>query len=104
MRGFIALLLASALLSCAGPPPEDYVGGTSAAPGSGIGLGANASGEACTQQAQGNGADIFCGTWQQPAGHVRRAESPTAPGARRWTAATAARRPQPAASSATCRR
>jgi CHAT domain-containing protein len=72
MRGFF-LLSALMLASCAGPPAGDYVGGSAAPAGAGVALGANASGEACTQQVQGNGADIFCGSWQQPSAQVRRA-------------------------------
>ncbi len=64
-----ALLLALGLAACAGPPPEAYVGG-SRGPASGIGLGRNLAGEACTQQAAGAGADIFCGAWDQPSGRV----------------------------------
>ncbi len=72
MRGWIALLLA-ALGGCAVPPPEAYVGGTAHSAGQPLGLGRNASGEACTQQEQGSAAAaIFCGTWQQPSGHVSR--------------------------------
>ena len=67
-----AILLAAALAAlaaCAGPPPDAYVGGSGRGTG-GVGLGKNAAGESCTQQAAGNGADIFCGTWEQPSGHV----------------------------------
>ena len=68
MRAIPVLLL---LAACAGPPPEAYVGG-SAQSGEPVGLGRNAAGEACTQQAQGAGAAIFCGTYQQPSGRVAR--------------------------------
>ena len=67
-----SVLLTVLLAACAGPPPSAYVGGSAVAPGAATGLGRNASGEACTQQAEGTGAAIFCGTWQQPSGHVVR--------------------------------
>ncbi len=70
MRPAFAVLLAMALAACAGPPPEAYVGGSPQTREGGVGLGRNASGEACTQQSAGDGADIFCGTWEQPSGHV----------------------------------
>ena len=57
------------LAGCATPPPEAYVGGVPGRSG-GVGLGTNAAGEACTQQPTANGVDIFCGTWDQPSGHV----------------------------------
>jgi CHAT domain-containing protein len=63
----ILLLLAG----CADPPPDAYVGGSAQA-GKAVGIGANAAGEACSQQASGGGgADIFCGSYQQPSGAVR---------------------------------
>ena len=65
-----AVLWLAALVACAGPPSDAYVGGSPAASGEPVGLGVNAAGEACTQQARGNGADLFCGTWEQPSGHV----------------------------------
>ena len=73
MRAFFPLVLIGSLVAgCAGPPASDYVGG-SARSGAGVALGRNASGEACTYQALGDGADIFCGTWDQPSGHVGKA-------------------------------
>lgn len=69
---FLALL---ALAACQTPPPSAFVGGAAATAGSGVGLGQNAAGEACTQQSRGGGsaADIFCGSWTQPSGRVQRA-------------------------------
>ena len=66
-------LLLAGLAGCAGPPPSAYVGGAGARSAEGVGLGKNGAGEACTQQAQADGADIFCGTWDQPSGHVVKA-------------------------------
>ncbi len=68
----LAVLLAG-VAGCAGPPPSAYLDGTGTRSAGGTGLGNNAAGEACTQQAQGDGADIFCGTWDQPSGHVVKA-------------------------------
>ncbi len=73
MWPFRVLLLTVGLAACAGPPPSAYVGGDSHAGGPPVGLGRNLAGEACTQHAQGSAADIFCGTWEQPSGHVTRA-------------------------------
>ncbi len=74
----IVLLAAAFLAGCAGPPPSAYVGNNSKAVGGGVGLGRNGSGEACTQQAGGSGADIFCGTWDQPSGHVAKSDGSAA--------------------------
>src|SRR5579875_1956835 len=65
-----ALLLALLVTSCAAPPPDAYVNGTAQA--SGVSLGPDTKGEACTQIADAEGAAIFCGEWKQPSGHVRR--------------------------------
>ena len=68
------LLVLAGLGGCAGPPPSAYVGTSSRGGAVGVGLGRNLSGEACTQQVGASGADIFCGTWDQPSGHVAKAE------------------------------
>jgi CHAT domain-containing protein len=68
------LVVAASLAGCAGPPQSAYVGSSSRSDAQGVGLGRNGSGEACTQQVSGAGADIFCGTWDQPSGHVAKAE------------------------------
>ena len=62
------------LAGCAGPPDSAYVGGN-ARSGTAADAGRNAAGEACSQQAAGKSGsiDIFCGTWEQPSAHVRRA-------------------------------
>ena len=71
----VALVSLLVLGACAGPPPSAYVGGSAVAVGTATRLGSNTSGESCTQQAQGAGAAIFCGTWLQPSGHVSRGEN-----------------------------
>ncbi len=70
MRRAWAASLVLLLASCAGPAPGDYVGGHASA-GAGIGLGRNAAGETCTQHGVNDGADIFCGDWEEPSGAVR---------------------------------
>ncbi|MGA9013769.1 MAG: CHAT domain-containing protein [Acetobacteraceae bacterium] len=74
----LALLAALLLFGCATPPPEAYVRGAQgrAKPAAQVSIGKNSVGEDCTQQAdttQGaaTGADVFCGTWQQPSARVR---------------------------------
>src|SRR4051812_45087282 len=76
MRGagaVVSLLLALAPLSgCHRPPAEAFVRGTSIdRPTAQTTLGANAAGETCVQQPSGaRGAEVFCGTWQQPSARV----------------------------------
>ena len=71
----LALLLSGVLAGCARPPATAYFGGSPEVAGSGVGLGTDTAGEACTQQTRGGadgGFDIFCGTWTQPSGHVQK--------------------------------
>jgi len=71
--GLVTVLLAGILTACATPPESAYVsGGQSSRNEGGIALGKNASGEDCTQQGLGEGADVYCGTWLQPSARVRR--------------------------------
>ncbi len=66
-----------AVSGCAVPPPSAYVENSGAATQSGVPLGSNQAGEACTGQGHNDGAsrslDVYCGTWQQPSGTVRSA-------------------------------
>ena len=57
---------------CQTPPPDAYVA-ASHAEGNGVVIGRNAAGEVCRQYvpATGGGADLYCGTWKQPAARVR---------------------------------
>ena len=71
-----AILLALLLLplsACDSPPASDYVHGVAGSkPVAQISIGKNAVGESCTQSAgQGQAADIYCGTWQEPSARVR---------------------------------
>ncbi len=75
----LALLATLLPFGCATPPPDAYVHGAQAdgaRPAAQLSIGKNSVGEDCTQQAgsgQGAaaGADVFCGTWQQPSARVR---------------------------------
>ena len=62
--------------ACEGPPPSAYIGGA-ASSGRATSLGTDAGGDACNLLPSGsaNSADIYCGTWQLPAAHVRVAGS-----------------------------
>ena len=74
MRGLIAclLLVLAPLSGCERPPASAYVHGTSVArPSEQTSLGTNTAGEACVQQPAGTrGAEVFCGSWQQPSARV----------------------------------
>jgi CHAT domain-containing protein len=77
MRKFpsTAAVLALALLAgCQTPPSSAFLGGAPTDAGSGMGLGKNAAGEACSLQNRGGGAggDIFCGTFTQPSARILR--------------------------------
>ncbi len=71
--------LACLLAGCAQPPSGAYVGGGTVSAGAaqgaanGIALGNDASGESCTQLPSGvaDAVDVYCGTWQFPAAHIR---------------------------------
>jgi CHAT domain-containing protein len=70
---FIAVLATSLALSACQKPPAtayDTAGGT-AGTGTGLSVGDNTAGEACTSQATPTGADIYCGSWDQPSAHVQ---------------------------------
>jgi CHAT domain-containing protein len=73
----LAAALALLLAGCAVPPPSAYVNNADSGSATGIPLGKNAAGEACTAQTHGDGpsriADVYCGTWQQPSGSVHSA-------------------------------
>lgn len=72
LPSLVAALLAG-LAGCATPPESAYVSGSqSSRTEGGIALGKNASGEDCSQQTLGEGADVYCGTWLQPSARVRR--------------------------------
>ena len=71
---WLALLLPFGLAACARPPATAYVraGALGGKPAAQIAIGRNAVGEACTlQPTAGSGADVYCGTYQQPSARVR---------------------------------
>lgn len=71
---FLLAAILLALSGCTKPAPTAYLGGVAGARQA-VALGKDASGEACNQLQAGKTevADVFCGTWQQPAARVRRA-------------------------------
>jgi CHAT domain-containing protein len=77
MRGFISaavlVLAVASLAACQKPPASAYVHGTSTEKSAEqISLGNNAAGESCVQQPSGErGAEVYCGTWQQPSARVQ---------------------------------
>ena len=72
MRAARLAILLLALAGCQRPPASSFVHGTSIdRPSEQTALGVNAAGEACVQQPAGDrGADVFCGTWQQPSARI----------------------------------
>jgi CHAT domain-containing protein len=70
--GLAFLLTVLAPLSgCQTPPPSSYVRGTNVEHAEAqTSLGVNSAGEACVQQPAGSGAEVFCGTWQQPSARI----------------------------------
>jgi CHAT domain-containing protein len=99
--GVVVLLVS--LGGCAMPPATAYVRGTAVEqPTEQIALGANAAGEACSEEISESGggakvADIYCGTWKEPSAHVAAdgpataADLPAAAAAGPWRSAIDAR-------------
>jgi CHAT domain-containing protein len=76
----IAAILALTLASCAKPPPAAYEAADTSQPASaGLAIGQNTAGESCTSQAVSGGADVYCGSWDQPSAHVQTG-GPASPG------------------------
>ena len=66
-------VLVFGLTACSRPPEAAYVtGGQSSRSEGGVAIGKNASGEDCSQNAVGEGADLYCGSWLQPSARIRR--------------------------------
>ncbi len=82
MRGILPCLLLGflSLAGCQRPPASAYVHGTSIArPAEQTSLGTNTAGEACVRQPAGaGGAEVFCGTWQQPSARIENGGPATA--------------------------
>ena len=71
-RGFPVLLCTlSVLAGCDRPPPSAYLGGAPAS-AQATSLGNDASNEGCNLLPSGvaGSADVYCGTWQQPAARI----------------------------------
>ena len=64
----LALVATIGLASCTAPPPGVYLGGKHS--GEAFNLGANAAHESCSVQRGGTDAQIYCGTYVEPAGRV----------------------------------
>nr|WP_294553795.1 CHAT domain-containing protein [uncultured Rhodopila sp.] len=78
-RRLVLALSGLALTSCAVPPPSAYVGGSHA--GEALDLGANAAHETCSVQRETNDAQIYCGSYLEPAGRVVTPEGAADPAA-----------------------
>ncbi len=77
MKTFRPLLCAAALAllaGCSKPPASSYdsAGGTGGGGTAGLALGQNTAGESCTSQSTADGANVYCGSWDQPSAHVIR--------------------------------
>jgi CHAT domain-containing protein len=69
MRALVPLVVAL-LAGCAVPPPSAFTGSGGAAGGEPVGN--NTVGEACTRHVSADGgAELYCGTWQQPSARIR---------------------------------
>jgi CHAT domain-containing protein len=62
--------LALGLGACDKPPPNAYVSTSGAQEATALEIGANAANEACSLQRGATDAQIYCGTYKQPAGHI----------------------------------
>jgi len=72
LRLSVVLVLAAALASCTKPPATDYDSeGSTASTSGGLSVGQNTAGESCNSQAVTGGADVYCGSWDQPSAHVQ---------------------------------
>jgi CHAT domain-containing protein len=75
----LLLALLTPVASCARPPASVYIQGGLGKPAAQISIGRNSVHEPCTLQPVGrHGADLYCGTWQQPSGRVREGDGANA--------------------------
>ena len=77
MKTFRPVLCAAALAllaSCNKPPASSYDSAGAQGGGNtvGLALGQNTAGESCTSQTTADGANVYCGSWDQPSAHVVR--------------------------------
>jgi len=88
LRQALRRLIAGSLLAtclgaggCTPPPTSAYASDASTAPTSkGISIGSNTAGENCTSQPDGNGLDVYCGSWDQPSAQIRKGDAASADG------------------------
>ncbi len=66
-----AIALALILDSCAKPPATAYDSDAAATTTGGLSVGQNTAGEACNSQPVAGGADVYCGSWDQPSAQVQ---------------------------------
>ncbi len=71
VRAGAAMLMMLLLVRCATPPGTAYDSEAAAKTSAGLPVGVNTAGESCTLQRNGATADIYCGSWDQPSGHVQ---------------------------------
>jgi CHAT domain-containing protein len=67
----ITLTLTLILAGCAKPPASAYDSDAAATTTGGLALGQNTAGESCNSQTASGGADVYCGSWDQPSAHVQ---------------------------------
>jgi CHAT domain-containing protein len=73
----LAICLAAA--GCTPPPSSAYESDAGTAPtAKGISIGNNTAGESCTSQPDGNGLDVYCGSWDQPSAQIRKGDAASA--------------------------
>jgi hypothetical protein len=85
-RGWLAAALTAGILTgCQNPPPDAYIGATTKSAAAAVPVGKNEAGETCRYQiaasgiAGGREADLYCGNWDQPSGHVVELSGPADP-------------------------
>jgi CHAT domain-containing protein len=80
LLAFIILAGTTSLAGCVRPPAASYVPGVATdKPPPQISLGQNSVGEACTMQDVTNGgAEVYCGTWQQPSARLHPGDAASA--------------------------
>jgi CHAT domain-containing protein len=70
LQCLLGVLLCTAIAGCARPPAGDFVTATGRGDEPALDLGSDAAHEPCTLQRNGREADIYCGSYLPPAGHV----------------------------------
>jgi CHAT domain-containing protein len=65
------LSLALAIAACAKPPATAYDSTAAVDTSAGLSVGQNTAGESCNRQNVAGGADVYCGSWDQPSAHIQ---------------------------------